>query len=333
MSLRQLRHLPAQLPVVAALGTAVLAQRRARGTAAPLASTHAPASASVATSAASRASASLGNRASSPRDDGRAITPELELVRTIAPPHPSLIRDYVEHVGGDPAAYRTSIPPHLFPQWTFPLAARTAARLPYPLTRIVNAGCRLEIRAPLPADGTPLVTRAALQSIDHDGRRALLTQRLVTGTAAQPDALVATVTALIPLRANRSAKKRDAVLVPYDAHELARWRLGRDAGLAFAVLTGDFNPIHWLTRAGVAAGFGGPILHGFAMLARAFEGIVRARFAGDHSRIRTIDARFTRPLRLPADIGLFARSDEVWIGDACGTAAYLTMTVGTGAHG
>src|SRR5689334_8371355 len=170
MSLRQLRHLPAQLPVVAALGSAVLSQRRARGTVSP---EH---------GSPPHGAANIGGVT---RSDARAITPELELVRTITPPHPSLIRDYVEHVGGEPAAYRTTIPPHLFPQWTFPLAARTAARLPYPLTRIVNAGCRLELNAPLPADGTPLVTRAALQSIDHDGRRALLTQRLVTGTAQE----------------------------------------------------------------------------------------------------------------------------------------------------
>jgi acyl dehydratase len=310
MALRHVCHLPAQLPVVAALGGAVIAQRRARGTAPPQ----------------HRSSTDSELRANT---GASHISPELELVRTIASPHPALIRDYIEHVGGDPAAYRGLVPPHLFPQWTFPLAARTAARLPYPLTRIVNAGCRLEMNAPLPADGTPLVTRAALQSIDHDGRRALLTQRLVTGTAAEPNALVAIVTALIPLRSNRAPKKRSSVSIPYDAHELARWSLGRDAGLAFAVLTGDFNPIHWLTRAGVAAGFGGPILHGFAMLARAYEGVVRARFAGDASRIRAVDARFTRPLRLPADVGLYARGDDVWIGDASGTAPYLTMTVET----
>jgi acyl dehydratase len=116
--------------------------------------------------------------------------------------------------------------------------------------------------------------------------------------------------------------------VPHNAHELGRWSLAHDAGLAFALLTGDLNPIHWLTRAGVAAGFGGPILHGFAMLARAFEGVARTSFAGDVSQLRTIDARFTRPLRLPADVGLFALGDEVWIADAPGTSPYLAMSIG-----
>ena len=299
MSLRHVRHLPAQLPVVAALGSTLLRTGRSRSTPA---------------------------------------TPGPELVETIAPPNAALVRDYLQHVGGDAAAYRSSIPPHLFPQWSFPLAARTLAGLPYPITRIINAGCRLDVRAPLPAN-TPLIVRASLASIDDDGRRALLTQRIVTGTAQTPDALIATITALIPLRSATSAPKprsagdstprsSNAARVAHDAHELARWSLARDAGLAFAVLTGDFNPIHWSTRAGVAAGFGGPILHGFAMLARAYEGVVRTRFAGDASQLRSCDVRFTRPLRVPADVGLYSRSDEIWIADAPGTAPYLAMTIG-----
>ena len=310
MSLRHVRHLPAQLPVIAALGSTLLRRRGDKAT--------------------------LGR----------------ELVETLAPPQPALVRDYIEHVGGDPAAYRSTIPPHLFPHWSFPLAAKTLAGLPYPLTRIINAGCKLDLRAPLPAN-TPLIVRASLTSIDDDGHRVLLTQRIVTGTAQTPDAVVATITALIPLRSNRAGTigtgrngssngangasglngrtSHDAKVsrhVPYQAHELARWSLAHDSGLAFAVLTGDFNPIHWLARAGVAAGFGGPILHGFAMLARAYEGIARTRFAGDVSGPRTIEARFTRPLRLPADVSLFALGNEAWLADAPGTAPYLAMTIG-----
>ena len=33
-----------------------------------------------------------------------------------------------------------------------------------------------------------------------------------------------------------------------DAREVQRTRLRADAGLGFAKLTGDFNPIHWLAR-------------------------------------------------------------------------------------
>ena len=281
-SLRHLRHLPRQLPVVAAFGRAVLTARRGGGHALPTS----------------------------------------QLTRTIAPIDPALVRDYVEHVGGDPAAYRATVPPHMFPQWSLGLAARTLTGLRYPLTRVLNAGCRLEINAPLPL-AAPLIVRAALVGVDDDRRRAIITQRITTGTANQPDAVVATIRALVPLAP--SAKQRSRGEIPYDAVELARWQLERDAGLTFALLTGDFNPIHWMHRAGVAAGFGGPILHGFAMFARAIEGVIRARFCGDIHRVRAWDAKFTRPLRLPSEVALFARHDEAWLGDSPGAAPYLAL--------
>ena len=42
----------------------------------------------------------------------------------LPPRSPELVRAYIKHVGGDPAWYRGRLPPHLFPQWGFPLAAR-----------------------------------------------------------------------------------------------------------------------------------------------------------------------------------------------------------------
>src|ERR1700761_7942879 len=107
-----------------------------------------------------------------------------------APRSDALVRDYLRHVAGDPTLYRGTVPPHLFPQWGFPLALRTLAGLPYPYARAVNAGCRIDVRAPLPA-GEPLQGRARLASIDDDGRRAFLKQTLVTGTRRVPDAMTA----------------------------------------------------------------------------------------------------------------------------------------------
>lgn len=232
------------------------------------------------------------------------------------PPGRTLVRDYITHLGGDPDRYKATVPPHLFPQWGLALAARTLGETSYPLHRALNAGCRLEVNAPLPAD-EPLHARATLESIVDDGRRVALVQKVVTGTRTVPDAVVATIHAVIPLARGGSRRR---TIIPYGVDELARWHLAKDAGLAFALLTGDLNPIHWSSRAGRAAGFGGPILHGFAIFARAIEGLSRARFG-----LRVWDARFTRPLRLPADVALFARGREAWIGETPGIGAVMTM--------
>jgi acyl dehydratase len=260
-----------------------------------------------------------------------------EEVRTIVRPLPAdLIRDYVRHVGGDPSAYRGVVPPHLFPQWGFPLAARTLAGLPYPMFKVLNGGCRVEVHAPLPA-GQPLHARARLEDIDDNGRRAVLHQVVVTGTEEEPDAVVAHLYAIVPLgspdkkngKATNGAPKKDPVRVPHDAEEIGRWRLRADAGLDFAKLTGDFNPVHWIPPYARAFGFRNTILHGFSTMARAWEGVNKGIFAGSTRALDTLDVQFTKPLVLPAKVGLYVHDGDtrrLFVGDAPGGPAYLAGT-------
>lgn len=262
----------------------------------------------------------------------------------ILPPRPAdLVKDYIRHVGGDPAAYRDTLPPHLFPQWGFPLAARTLEGIPYPMAKVINGGCRLEIHAPLPAS-EPLHVSARLESIDDDGRRAILEQRLVTGTATTPRAVVATLYAFVPLKGDKTEtpktpktpKTKDEKprpRVPQPARELAFWKLRANAGLEFAFLTGDFNPVHWVPAYARAMGFRQAILHGFATLARAMEGLQRTMFSGSTRAIKTLDVRFTRPLVLPARVGLYAADHRIYVGDAPGGAAYLEGSFTTNENG
>jgi hypothetical protein len=240
------------------------------------------------------------------------------------PPRPrQLIDAYVKHVGGDPASYRRRLPAHLFPQWGFPLTGKLVEGLKYPMLAAMNGGCKLTIHAPLP-DDQPLEVTGQLVNVDDDGKRAILDQRIVTGTRTNPEAVVAHLYVFIPLaKANSKGDKKEKPRVPVDARELAYWKLAPDAGLDFAKLTGDFNPVHWVPRWAKAFGFRNTILHGFGTLARAIEGLRRARFAGDVNALEEIDVRFTRPLVLPARVGLYLKNHQVWVGDAPGGPAYL----------
>lgn len=256
-----------------------------------------------------------------------ATLPGPELRATLPPPPEALIRDYVRAVGGDPRAYAGTIPAHLFPHWSLPLTAKTLRNLPYPLLRVLNGGCRLEINAPLAA-GEPLLLRARLESADDDGRRAVLHQRIVTGQRSQPEAVVAHVYAIVP-SASRSRdrgptrKPREVPLVPPSARELGRLSLDRNAGLDFALLTGDFNPVHWVPPYARALGHSGAILHGFASMAYAFETLQRELFGGSTDAIRMVDVRFVRPLVLPASVGVYVDGNELFLG-ARGEPAFLT---------
>ncbi|MET0341095.1 MAG: MaoC/PaaZ C-terminal domain-containing protein [Polyangiales bacterium] len=259
------------------------------------------------------------------------VLPGPTIEATLPPRSAALVRDYIVHVGGDPAAYRGSLPPHLFPQWTFGLASQVLEGLPYPLARVINAGCELTQNMPLPAD-EPLLVRAHLESIDDDGRRAMIRTRAVTSTPSAKDALITDIIAMVPLKRGgggngkpRDAKERekDVARVPESAREVARFKLGASAGLDFAKLTGDFNPIHWVRPAARAAGFPSVILHGFGTMARALEGLSQGVLGGDPSQLRKWQCRFTKPLVLPAQAGVFTDGKQVFVGGALGAPAYL----------
>ena len=252
------------------------------------------------------------------------IVPGPTVEATFPPRRAALVRDYIEHVGGDPEWYRGRVPAHFFPQWAFGLASKVLDGLPYPMARVLNVGCDLTLRAPLPQD-EPLMVRANLANIDDDGRRVVLQTRVITSTPSAKDAVIADMFAMVPLkRGDKSnGEKKESQRVPEDATEVAHFKLGADAGLDFAKLTGDFNPIHWVRPAARAAGFPNVILHGFATMARAIEGLNQSVFDGDPTRLKVWRCRFTKPLVLPAQAGVFTENKDVFVGGALSGPAYL----------
>jgi hypothetical protein len=262
------------------------------------------------------------------------VTPGPEFRRTFAPLPDDLLDQYIAHVGGDPRAYKGIVPPHFFPQWSMPVAADALAALPYPILRVLNAGCRMQVHKQLPRKEA-LHVRAQLAAIDDDGKRALITTRVITGTDSAPDALETEIYAFVPL-SNKSENgkgkpaKSEKPRVPEGSHEIAFSKLHADAGLSFAKLTGDFNPIHWVPAYARASGFRNVILHGFGTFARACEGLNRGLLGGDVRKLKLLEAKFTRPLVLPHAVGVYVRQREVYVGDGIQGPAYMTGYFETG---
>lgn len=253
--------------------------------------------------------------------------PGIALRRRVAPLPPDLVRDFIRHIGGDPSAYGNRVPHHFFPHWIVPLASETLESLPIPLHKIVNAGCRLEFRSPLHRHEAWSAS-AQLASVERTAERVRVQQRVTTSSGTADEALVATIRTQISLASarDRHGPRREPARVPVDAVEVARWRLRHDAGLDFAKLTGDFNPVHWVPTYARMMGFKGAILHGFATLARTIESLQRNVLAGSTQALETIDVEFRRPIVLPARVGVYVDADRVFVGVAPGGPASMTGT-------
>ncbi len=248
--------------------------------------------------------------------------PESPVEKTLPPPPDGLINDFVRTMGGDPDTYRDCVPAHLFPQWCFPIVGSCIINLPYSMAKMLNAGCRMEINAPIPR-GMPLQVRAFIESIDDDGRRAVVKVRVVTGTETQPDALVCLVSALFQIRRSKGNSGKEKPCVPETAQEIARLALSKRSGLDFALLTGDFNPVHWVGVYARISGFRSVILHGLGTFAHTVETLNRTVLNGQPDQLKMLELRFTRPLLLPGTPAVYCCEDgDIYVGDAPGKAPY-----------
>jgi hypothetical protein len=241
-----------------------------------------------------------------------------------------LIDDFIRWSGGNVRAWRGVVPATLFPQWGFPLLGETLTEVDYPLAKVLNGGCRIEMYRPIPRD-IDLHLQARLTRIDDNGSRAIIHQELVTSTTDGERLCVAHVQMVVPLAGDQKTKKKTPktpVLVPVAARPIADWRIKGDAGLSFACLTGDFNPIHWLEPYAKVAGFGRRILHGFGSLAGSIERIRHVCWAGDIREPGFLEVRFTRPLKVPAKVRVFMDGNDFYLGHAAGGRAYLKGSLG-----
>lgn len=254
-------------------------------------------------------------------DETQIPGPVLEQI--IEPRNPRLVGDFIHHLGGQLSTYKGFLPPHLFPQWGFPLMAKTLEGLPYKLNRLLNGGCRFEVVHPLPCDQR-LLLKAQLVELDDNGYRVFFKQKLITGTEKNPESIIAYVHAVLPIKRSDGPKKEKAS-VPLAAREIDTWKLFKNSGLEFALLTGDFNPVHWVPGYARISGFPNTIMHGFATMARTVETLNRSLFVGQPNRLTSFESRLVKPLVFPGQAKVYLDgTNTVFVGNAPGGPAYLT---------
>jgi acyl dehydratase len=147
--------------------------------------------------------------------------------------------------------------------------------------------------ADLPLD-RPLQVQAQLKSLQLADNRARLVVRVATGTEDNPERVVAEMHQLFIL-GKSTGRSLPRTSPERQWHRLGRWNAVEKDGIRFALLTGDFNPIHWVPLAGALSPFKGMVLHGFGTFARTFEILARTMDVG------LIDVRFLKPVRLPSE--------------------------------
>ncbi len=240
-------------------------------------------------------------------------------------PSRQLVRHFVAEVKGDAGVYRDRVPAHMFPQWCLPSLLAATRSLSYPAWAVINAGASYRSHRPLPYGRYEI--EAEVLRVEPFGRRTQVTIEVTTACEGEL-CISAELHVLVAGAASREAKPRPKPsqsrprLIPLEARELWYGPLDARAGFRFAVLSGDFNPIHWSALAAKGAGFQRVLLHGFGSLSRAVEALAWEQRL-TNAEPSWVNARFVRPLLLPATVGVYASGNQLFLGDAPGGFAYV----------
>jgi acyl dehydratase len=239
--------------------------------------------------------------------------PEVELVLPGVRAQASALAAYDRVCGFRLADALPATYPHVL---AFPLAVRlmTDRRFPFALPGLVHVANRIEQRRPLLV-GEPFTLRVRAASLRPHERG---TQFDVLAEAEAGGETVWTGASTY-LRRSGGSSGRHAETAPTPQ---AVWEVGRDAGRAYAAVSGDRNPIHLSRLAARVFGFPRAIAHGMWVKARclaAFEGRLPAAY--------TVEVAFRAPILLPARVALTVTGHDFALHDARDGRPHLTGTI------
>ncbi|MBV1884218.1 MAG: hypothetical protein KUG82_21435 [Pseudomonadales bacterium] len=236
-----------------------------------------------------------------PKENPSFFNPVLDLV---SPPSSRLIEHYIEWTGASQSKYQDEVPPHLFSQWSIPLVTRVLLQARYPLKDIINQGCSIKINARIPR-GEKLWLTARLINLVESGDRIRFSVQVSTSTSDLPNAIVAVFNLVLLPEMSETKERNKSSRIQGDFFESGHWSADDTDGFRYALLTGDFNPIHWIDPVAKRSSFGGKVLHGFASLCRTWESLESSKQDGgigrdSNKRIEQISVKFLQPVRLPS---------------------------------
>lgn len=199
--------------------------------------------------------------------------------------------------------------------------ARDERTLGMDATRLVQGEQRVDLDRPLPAEGRILGTSRICRVVDKGPSKGALVTVRKTLQSEDGD-LYGRAWQLFYCRGDGGFSANGAEDVILDADTpapltaaptrqpdlRAEYAVRSDAALLYR-LCGDRNRLHIDHSAAQRAGFPRPILHGLATYGFAAIAIIRAFAAGDATRLRGFDARFSAPV-YPSDVIEFRMWNE-----------------------
>lgn len=212
------------------------------------------------------------------------------LERKLKTPPKGLIDAYVKWSGGDHSKYKQSIPPHMFSQFALHLGMSLLCKVPYKISKIINQGVNVKVHGDLLRNKNIFAETNIIDLYEENGR-ARVKQKMYIGHQKGENIIEITLYSAFII-----GRKKKLDRTPEESIEMetiGHWSVNKQAGLEFAKLTGDFNPIHWVDFIAKKTPFKQTILHGLGQLAKTFELIEQTK-----GKVKEIELKFIKPVKL-----------------------------------
>ena len=220
----------------------------------------------------------------------------IEINKAVPPPNDNLLDYYRKWSGSD---IQQSIPFHLVSLWSFPLVFDLLAKTGLPVVKVVNQGLSIQINDSLPLT-EKFILNAKIKSIENTDTKKKLVVPVSTSTASQKDIIILDLEMSFPQKIINRNPKSDRS--PSDVSQLAtssttsfsKLSFSKNDGLNYSLLTGDFNPIHWLLFYAKKSPFKTTIMQGFGSFSK-ISSILEKQY-----NLTTISIKFLKPITLPS---------------------------------
>lgn len=224
------------------------------------------------------------------------------------------VRDFIAWSGGCSDEWGEQIPPTLFPYWMMTSFAPCLSGRDLPLSRLLNGGCRVKQFEPIMVN-EDFQVQSSFDSFEVHDHFKMLSFRSETRHQDEALLLESTVRLWIPNPSRAMGTKKVTELRP-TGDLLGSTIAGKQYGWAFACLTGDLNPIHWLRLWARAFGFRACMQHGFGTLAKCYEIMLKT----NRSKRSALEGgvSFRSPVPLPSTARLYWENHNVslWVDGA-----------------
>lgn len=285
---------------------------------------------------------------------GREAFAEASLVTGMLPDvNPALLAQFIRTTRADRAMFmhdgRAMVPPTFYVTWCMAALSRSLVKVPLPVdyTKILHAGSAVTYRRPLLVDERAHYETRVIDIDQNERRVRAKVQTIVRANDAQGEEIFRNIMDLhAPLK--RGAPKEGPAkaktpfvrpIFPFVHDELRlleEFKMGADAGADYALVSGDFNPVHWSSVAAKASGFKSSFLQGYASKALMAHSVIKNVLRGAGAALESVQVDFRKPVFLPARFGIYmgpavensgAVTRELALGKAPGGEALITGSV------